>query len=147
MFHRHNPGHELDTAATIAAVKTYLECAIPGRVEAVARSLGVTPVMRCPCCCGTCCCENSRPYFGPRQVRCVCQIQRGRRYIQRCRDGYTQSIMVTNSTPFQDKDNIGWWVSTDKGDVSLADCGVIRYRDRGGWNQTNWLEFADGCCC
>jgi len=110
----------------------------------------------CACClypeCGHCttCYHSGRPDFGPRQVRCLCQVKKGQKYISRnsrypdCDERWT-----VLGEPYRDRN--GFWVDTitasgHRQPHSLVDRSVVQSAG-GHWNECNWLEFADGRVC
>ena len=83
---------------------------------------------------------KERPNFGNRQVRSAPEIEWGKKY----REHYSNGSRII--TLIRRKDDSQWikiGVICDDvpfvTDASLADCGVIPYKN-GMWNKTNWLE-------
>jgi len=85
---------------------------------------------------------KERPNFGDKQVRKLSEIEWGQEYKKHYGDGSSEIVI-----PVRRKDAYGM-IKIRKiydsvpfiTDMSLADCGVIPYKETGLWNKTNWLE-------
>lgn len=88
--------------------------------------------------------EDSRPNFGPKQVRSPDELVVGRKYISHFRGGGSSKFTVI-SAPFEKNGEM--WVKTAHafaGEVtlterSISDMGVLPYKG-GWWNPYCWLE-------
>lgn len=104
--------------------------------------------------------EPSRPYFGPDQVRYVCELRVGSTYRAIYAEGPSQFFTVVKE-PFSRGRRINdWWLKvryleTDhEYNMSLEDHSIFPY-DYETWNATNYLTFTDDsrhlkhpeCCC
>jgi Fe2+ transport system protein FeoA len=113
---------------------------------------GPSSAFRCfaECCNGPN--QGTRKSHGSRHVRCLRQVMKGRRY-RLMHVGFREGSVVTaTSDPYECDGSLRFDAVDECGNIhkgySLADYAVVRYRNgacsgHGGWNQLDWMEFAD----
>lgn len=128
----------------------------PDTLKRLADVLGI-PVAYLP--------EPARPYFGPDQVRFMCELVKGQtyRYVYGGQ-GNSWTFTVVEKPYFSGTkgEGPGWWVKvqgTPRGtmwDISLQDSNILPYQN-GHWVGVNHIAFTDEnrrrhpkhpeCCC
>lgn len=92
--------------------------------------------------------HNLRPCFGPNQVRCLCELQVGKRY-NKIHAGRGSALMpeafTVTKEPYQLSNT--WWVNIKTSllgtetSLSLADHSVCEYFSDASWSTQNYIAF------
>ena len=95
--------------------------------------------------------DRSRPNFGQKQVRFLCQLQVGKRYISVFKSYRDLPFVVLE--PPRRLENGKWWIKIRREfgyeelfndlSISLADYSIVPY-ENGKWNQVNYISFLEG---
>ena len=101
--------------------------------------------------------DDTRPNFGPDQVRSICELRKGHTYedVHNSTElGRSSTTFVVLKEPFHSEHMVGgpgWWMKvryTDTGyaafeiETSLHDHNIHPYSS-GKWNTSNWIAFTD----